>query len=172
MSMKKMVEGFLSGSAKLMDWTSIFILAFITVQLGIVVILRYVFFTNVRWFEQSSTILFFYLVFIPAGLLSRSNQHLNVEVLLEYLQKREKRKALWILHLLLRLTEALFCALFLYLAWEYTVHLIEVNATFDFEFFGGRVPQWTTSVALILGFFFMLVHTVEALITSLMKKKI
>jgi hypothetical protein len=57
-------------------------------------------------------------------------------------------------------------------AWEYTVHLIEVNATFDFEFFGGRVPQWTTSVALILGFFFMLVHTVEALITSLMKKKI
>jgi TRAP-type C4-dicarboxylate transport system permease small subunit len=50
--------------------------------------------------------------------------------------------------------------------------LIEVNATFDFEFFGGRVPQWTTSGALILGFFFMLLHTVEALITSLMKKKI
>ena len=172
MPMKRLVQGFLFGTTKLMDWTSIFLLAFITVQLGIVVILRYVFFTNIRWFEQSSTILFFYLVFIPAGLLSQSSQHLNVEVLSEYLQKREKRKALWILHLLLRLTEALFCALVLYLAWEYTVHLIEVNATFDFEFFGRRVPQWTTSVALILGFFFMLVHTVEVLITSLMKKKI
>jgi TRAP-type C4-dicarboxylate transport system permease small subunit len=155
-----------------MDWTSIFILALITVQLGIVVILRYVFFINIRWFEQSSMILFFYLIFIPAGLLSRGNQHLNVEVLLEYLQKREKRKALWILHLLLRLTEALFCALVVYLAWEYTIQLIEVNATFDFEFFGGRVPQWTTSIALILGFFFMFLHTVEALIISLMEKKI
>lgn len=172
MSMKRLVQGFLFGTEKLMDWTSIFVLACIAVQLGIVVVLRYVFFINIRWFEQSSTILFFYLVFIPAGLLSRSNQHLNVEILLEYLQKRDKRKALWILHLLLRLTEALFCALVLYLAWEYTVHLIEVNATFDFEFFGGRVPQWTTSVALILGFFFMLLHTVEVLIVSWIKKKI
>ncbi len=172
MSIKRLVQGFLFGTTKLMDWTSIFVLALIAVQLGIVVILRYVFFINFRWFEQSSSILFFYLVFIPAGLLSRSNQHLNVEVLLEYLQKREKRKALWILHLLLRLTEALFCALVLYLAWEYTVHLIEVNATFDFEFFGRRIPQWTTSIALILGFFLMLLFTVEVLIVSLMKKKI
>ncbi|RPJ10477.1 MAG: TRAP transporter small permease subunit [Deltaproteobacteria bacterium] len=172
MSMKKLVEGFLFGAAKLTDWTSIFLMAFITVQLIIVVVLRYVFFTNIRWFEQSSSILFFYVIFIPAGLLSRSNQHLNVEVLWEYLQKREKKKALWILHLLLRLTEALFCALALYLAWEYTVHLIEINATFDYEFFGRRVPQWTTSVAFILGFFFLLLFTVEVLITSLMKKKI
>ncbi len=172
MSMKRTIEGFLSGTAKLMDWTSIFILAFIAIQLGIVVILRYVFFINIRWFEQSSTILFFYLVFIPAGLLSQSNQHLNVEVVLEYLQKRGKQKALWILHLLLRLIEALFCALVVYLAWEYTVHLIEVNATFDFEFFGRRVPQWTTSAALILGFFFMLLFTAEVLIVSLIKKKI
>lgn len=171
MSMKRLIREFLSGTAKLMDWTSIFVLAFIAVQLGIVVVLRYVFFINIRWFEQSSTILFFYLVFIPAGLLSRSNQHLNVEVLLEYLQKREKKKALWILHLLLRLTEVLFCALVLYLSWEYTVHLIEVNATFDFEFFGRRVPQWTTSVALILGFFFMLLYTLEVLIASLTEKK-
>ncbi|MDD4996821.1 MAG: TRAP transporter small permease subunit [Syntrophales bacterium] len=169
--MKRLIHGFLSGSAKLMDWASIFVLAFIAVQLGIVVILRYVFFINVRWFEQSSTILFFYLVFIPAGLLSRSNQHLNVEILLEYLQKRQKGKTLWILHLLLRLIEALFCVLVIYLAWEYTAHLIEVNATFDFEFFGRRVPQWTTSAALILGFFFMLLFTVEVLITSLMKKE-
>jgi len=172
MSIKRLVQGFLCSTAKLMDWTSIFVLALIAVQLGIVVVLRYVFFINFRWFEQSSAILFFYLVFIPAGLLSRSNQHLNVEVLLEYLQKLEKRKALWILHLLLRLTEALFCALVLYLAWEYTVHLIAVNATFDFEFFGRRIPQWTTSVALILGFFFMLLFTVEVLIVSLIKKKI
>ena len=147
-------------------------MALITVQLIIVVVLRYVFFTNIRWFEQSSSILFFYVVFIPAGLLSRSNQHLKVEVLSEYLQKREKRKALWILHILQGLTEALFCALALYLAWEYTVHLIEVNATFDFEFFGRRVPQWTTSVAFILGFFFLLLFTVEVLITSFIKKKI
>ena len=172
MSMKKMVEGFLSGTAKLMDWTGIFILAFITIQLGIVVILRYVFFINFRWFEQSSTILFFYLVFIPAGLLSRSNQHLNVEMLSEYLQKREKKKALWILQLLQRLIEALFCMLALYLAWEYTVHLIDVNATFDYEFFGRRVPQWTTSIAFIIGFFFLLLFTVEVLISTLMKKKI
>ncbi len=170
--MKKLVQGFLFGAEKLTDWTSIFLMAFITCQLIIVVVLRYVFFTNIRWFEQSSSILFFYVVFIPAGLLSRSNQHLNVEMLSEYLQKRKKIKALWILHLLLRLTEALFCSLALYLSWEYTVHLIEINATFDFEFFGRRVPQWTTSVAFILGFFFLLLFTVEVLITSLMKKKI
>jgi TRAP-type C4-dicarboxylate transport system permease small subunit len=60
----------------------------------------------------------------------------------------------------------------LYLAWEYTVHLIEVNATFDYEFFGRRVPQWTTSVAFIIGFFFLLLFTVEVLISTLMKKKI
>jgi TRAP-type C4-dicarboxylate transport system permease small subunit len=112
------------------------------------------------------------LVFIPAGLLSRSGQHLNVEVLQEYLKKREKQKGLWVLHIALRLTEVLFCALALYFSWEYTVHLIEVNATFDYEFFGGRVPQWTTSVAFILGFFFLLLHTLEVLITSAVKKKI
>ena len=170
--MKKWIQGFLNGSAKFADWTSIFLLAFITVQLIVVVILRYVFFTNIRWFEQSSTILFFYLVFIPAGLLSRSGRHLNVEVLWEYLQKHEKQKALWVLHIALRLTEALFCALALYFSWEYTVHLIAVNATFDQEFFGRRVPQWTTSVAFILGFFFLFLHTAEVLVHSAIKKKI
>jgi TRAP-type C4-dicarboxylate transport system permease small subunit len=172
MSMKRLIQGFLSGAAKLTDWISISILAFVALQLITVAILRYVFFTNIRWFEQSSSILFLYLVFIPAGLLSRSNQHLNVEMLSEYLQKREKKKALWILQLLQRLIEALFCMLALYLAWEYTVHLIEVNATFDYEFFGRRVPQWTTSVAFIIGFFFLLLFTVEVLISTLMKKKI
>lgn len=170
--MKKWIQALVNGSAKFADWTSIFLLAFITVQLIVVVILRYVFFTNIRWFEQSSTILFFYLVFIPAGLLSRSGRHLNVEVLWEYLQKHEKQKALWVLHIALRLTEALFCALALYFSWEYTVHLIEVNATFDQEFFGRRVPQWTTSVAFILGFFFLFLHTAEVLVHSAIKKKI
>jgi len=170
--MKKWIQALVNGSAKFADWTSIFLLAFITVQLIVVVILRYVFFTNIRWFEQSSTILFFYLVFIPAGLLSRSGRHLNVEVLWEYLQKNEKQKALWVLHIALRLTEALFCALALYFSWEYTVHLIEVNATFDQEFFGRRVPQWTTSVAFILGFFFLFLHTAEVLVHSAIKKKI
>jgi len=170
--MNKWIQGFPNVAAKFADWTSILILAFITVQLIVVVILRYVFFINIRWFEQSSTLLFVYLVFIPAGLLSRSGQHLNVEVLQEYLQKREKQKGLWLLHIALRLTEALFCALALYFSWEYTVHLIEVNATFDYEFFGGRVPQWTTSVAFILGFFLLLLHTLEVLITSAVKKKI
>jgi TRAP-type C4-dicarboxylate transport system permease small subunit len=172
MSMKRLIQGFLSGAAKLTDWISISILAFVALQLITVAILRYVFFTNIRWFEQSSSILFLYLVFIPAGLLSRSNQHLNVEMLSEYLQKREKKKALWILQLLQRLIEALFCMLALYLAWEYTVHLIEVNATFDYEFFGRRVPQWTTSVAFIIGFFFLLLFTIEVLISTLVKKKI
>ena len=172
MPMNKSIQGLLNVAAKFADWTSILILAFITVQLIVVVILRYVFFTNIRWFEQSSTLLFVYLVFIPAGLLSRSGQHLNVEVLQEYLKKREKQKGLWLLHIALRLTEVLFCALALYFSWEYTVHLIEVNATFDYEFFGGRVPQWTTSVAFILGFFFLLLHTLEVLITSAVKKKI
>jgi TRAP-type C4-dicarboxylate transport system permease small subunit len=170
--MKKWTHGFLHAAAKFADWTSIFMLAFITVQLIGVVILRYIFFTNIRWLEQSSIILFVYLVFIPAGLLSRSGQHLNVEVLQEYLKKHEKQKGLWGLHLALRLTEVLFCALALYFSWEYTVHLIEVNATFDYEFFGRRVPQWTTSVAFILGFFFLLLHTLEVLITSAVKKKI
>ncbi len=172
MSMKRLIQGFLSGAAKLTDWTSIFLLAFVTVQLITVAVLRYVFFTNIRWFEQSSSILFLYLVFIPAGLLSRSNQHLNVEVLSEYLQKRENKKPLLILQLLQRLIEALFCVVALYLSWEYTVHLVEVNATFDYEFFGRRVPQWTTSIAFIIGFFFLLLFTVEVLITSLVKKKI
>ena len=170
--MKKWTHGFLNVAAKFADWTSIFVLAFITVQLLVVVILRYVFFTNIRWLEQSSIILFVYLVFIPAGLLSRSGQHLNVEVLQEYLKKQEKPKALWVLHIALRLTEVLFCGLALYFSWEYTVHLMEVNATFDYEFFGSRVPQWTTSVAFILGFFFLLLHTLEVLITSAVKKKI
>lgn len=170
--MKKWTHGFLNVAAKFADWTSILMLAFITVQLLVVVILRYVFFTNIRWLEQSSIILFVYLVFIPAGLLSRSGQHLNVEVLQEYLKKQEKPKALWVLHIALRLIEILFCALALYFSWEYTVHLMEVNATFDYEFFGGRVPQWTTSVAFILGFFFLLLHTLEVLITSAVKKKI
>ena len=170
--MKKWTHGFLNVAAKFADGTSILILAFITVQLIVVVILRYVFFTNIRWLEQSSIILFVYLVFIPAGLLSRSGQHLNVEVLQEYLKKQEKPKALWVLHIALRLTEVLFCGLALYFSWEYTVHLMEVNATFDYEFFGGRVPQRTTSVAFILGFFFLLLHTLEVLITSAVKKKI
>jgi len=50
--------------------------------------------------------------------------------------------------------------------------LIEVEATFDFEFFVRRVPQWTTAVAFILGFFFLVLHTLEVFITSLIKKKV
>ena len=172
MSMKRLIQGFLFWSEKLTDWTSIFLLAFVSLQLITVAILRYVFFTNIRWFEQSSSILFLYIVFIPAGLLSRSNQHLNVEALSEYLQKRENKKPLWILQILLRSIEALFCLVALVLSWEYTVHLIEVNATFDYEFFGRRVPQWTTSIAFIMGFFFLLLFTVEVLTMTLKKRKI
>ena len=170
--MGKWLQAFVNGIAKFADWASIVLLVVITFQLTVVVILRYFFFTNIRWFEQSSVILFFYLVFIPAGLLSRSGQHLNVEVLGEYLQKYEKKKALGVLYIAQRASEVLFCAVALYFSWDYTRHLIEVDATFDFEFFGRRVPQWTTAVAFILGFFFLLFHTLEVLITSLLKKKV
>ena len=170
--MGKWAQVFLNGTAKFADWASIILLAFITLQLFLVVILRYIFFINFRWLEQSSVIIFFYLVFIPAGLLSRNGQHLNVEVLCEYLKTRRGPKALWFLHIALRISEVLFCAVALYFAWEYTLHLISVEATFDYEFFGRRVPQWTTSVAFIIGFITMLLHTLEVLIHSLLKKKI
>jgi TRAP-type C4-dicarboxylate transport system permease small subunit len=170
--MGKWLQTLCNGIAKFADWASIILLMVITFQLTTVVILRYFFFTNIRWFEQSSVILFFYLVFIPAGLLARSGQHLNVEVLWEYLQKHEKKKALWFLYMAQRATEIIFCAVALYFSWAYTCHLIEVDATFDFEFFGRRVPQWTTAVAFILDFFFLVFHTLEVFITSLLKKKI
>jgi TRAP-type C4-dicarboxylate transport system permease small subunit len=170
--MGKRLQTLCNGIAKFADWASIILLMVITFQLTTVVILRYFFFTNIRWFEQSSVILFFYLVFIPAGLLARSGQHLNVEVLWEYLQKHEKKKALWFLYMAQRAAEIIFCAVALYFSWAYTCHLIEVDATFDFEFFGRRVPQWTTAVAFILGFFFLVFHTLEVFITSLLKKKI
>ncbi len=170
--MGKPMQTILNGMAKFADWASIALLIFITFQLTAVVILRYFFFTNVRWFEQSSVILFFYLVFIPAGLLSRTGKHLNVEVLWEYFQKREKKKALLFLYVAQRAIEIIFCAVALYFSWEYTRHLIEVEATFDFEFFGRRVPQWTTAVAFIIGFFFLVLHTLEVFITSLIKKKV
>jgi TRAP-type C4-dicarboxylate transport system permease small subunit len=170
--MGKRLQIIVNGVAKFADWASILLLVVITVQLTVVVILRYFFFTSIRWFEQSSVIFFFYLVFIPAGLLSRTGQHLNVEVLGEYLQKYEKKNALWFLYIAQRSAEVLFCAVALYFSWEYTRHLIEVDSTFDFEFFGRRVPQWTTAVAFILGFFFLLFHTLEALIASLIKKKV
>jgi len=170
--MGKWLQIFVNGVAKFADWASIVLLVVITFQLTTVVILRYFFFTNVRWFEQSSVILCFYLVFIPAGLLSRTGQHLNVQVLWEYLQGHEKKKALWFLYLAQRAIEIIFCAVALYFSWAYTSHLIEVEATFDFEFFGRRVPQWTTSVAFILGFFFLVFHTLEAFLASLIKKKV
>ena len=170
--MGKWLQPIFNGLAKFADWASIILLIFITFQLTAVVILRYFFFTNIRWFEQSSVILFFYLVFIPAGLLSRSGQHLNVEILWEYLQKNEKKKALWLLYLAQRAIEIIFCVVALYFSWTYTCHLIEVDATFDFEFFGRRVPQWTTAVAFIFGFFFLVLHTLEVFITSLIKKKV
>lgn len=170
--MVKWFQIFCSGVAKFADWASILLLIFITFQLTIVVILRYFFFTNIRWFEQSSVILFFYLVFIPAGLLSRTGQHLNVEILGEHLQKHEKKKALWLLYLAQRVIELIFCGFAFYFAWAYTCHLIEVEATFDFEFFGRRVPQWTTAVAFILGFFFLILHTLEVFLASLVKKKV
>jgi TRAP-type C4-dicarboxylate transport system permease small subunit len=170
--MGKWLQTLCNGIAKFADWASIVLLVFITFQLTIVVILRYFFFANIRWFEQSSVILFFYLVFIPAGLLSRAGQHLNVEVLWEYLQKHEKKKALWLLYIAQRAIEILFCAIALYFSWAYTCHLIDVEATFDFEFFGRRVPQWTTAFAFIIGFFFLVLHTLEVFIASLIKKKV
>ena len=170
--MGKWLHTLSNGIARFADWASIAVLIVITFQLTTVVILRYFFFTNIRWFEQSSVILFFYLVFIPAGLLTRSGQHLNVEVLWEYLQKHEKNKALWFLYIGQRAAEIIFCAVALYFSFAYTCHLIEVDATFDFEFFGRRVPQWTTAVAFILGFFFLVFHTLEVFIASLIKKKI
>ena len=169
--MGKYIRGFLNGAAKAADWVSLFLLSLITVQLITVVILRYVFQTNIRWFEQSSTLLFFYLVFIPAGLLSRNGQHLKMEVLSESLQKSNRQQALRTLQIATKGVEALFCAIVLYLAWKYTLFLIEVDATYYYEFFGRRVPQWTTSVAFILGFFFLLLHTLEALVISAIQKK-
>src|SRR5512135_371430 len=103
--MGKWLKTLCNGMAKFADWASIVLLIFITFQLTAVVVLRYFFFTSVRWFEQSSVIAFFYLVFIPAGLLSRSGQHLNVEILWEYFQKHEKKKALWLLYLAQRAIE-------------------------------------------------------------------
>ncbi len=170
--MGKWLQTIVNGAAKCADWASIVLLVVITFQLTTVVIMRYFFFTNIRWFEQSSVILFFYLVFIPAGLLSRHGQHLNVEILSEYFQKHEKRKALWLLNIAQRVIEIIFCAVALYFSWTYTCHLIEVEATFDFELLGRRVPQWTTAVAFILGFFFLALHTLEVFITSLIKKKV
>ncbi len=170
--MGKQLQTIANGMAKFADWASIIVLVVITFQLTVVVILRYFFFTSIRWFEQSSVIFFFYLVFIPAGLLSRTGQHLNVEVLGEYLQKYGRKKGLWFLFLAQRACEVIFCAVALYFSYEYTRHLIEVDSTFDFEFFGRRVPQWTTAIAFIFGFFFLLFHTLEALITSLIKKKV
>ena len=169
--MGKYIRGFLNGAAKAADWVSLFLLSLITVQLITVVILRYVFLTNIRWFEQSSTLLFFYLVFIPAGLLSRNGQHLKMEVLAESLQKNNRQQALRALQIATKGVEALFCAIVLYLAWKYTLFLIEVDATYYYEFFGRRVPQWTTSAAFILGFFFLLLHTLEALVISAIQKK-
>ncbi|MDH4266059.1 MAG: TRAP transporter small permease subunit [Deltaproteobacteria bacterium] len=169
--MSRYIMGFFNAAAKAADWMSLFLLSLITVQLIIVVILRYVFLVNIRWFEQSSTLLFFYLVFIPAGLLSRNGQHLKMEVLSESLRKSHRQQALRILQIATKGVEALFCAIVLYLAWKYTFFLIEVDATYYFEFFGRRVPQWTTSAALILGFFFLLLHTLEGLIVSAIQKK-
>ena len=169
--MGKYIRGVLNGVAKAADWISLFLLSLITVQLIIVVMLRYVFLTNIRWFEQSSTILFFYLVFIPAGLLSRTGQHLKMEVLAESLQKRHRQQALRALQIATKGVEALFCAIVVYLAWKYTLFLIEVDATYYYEFFGHRVPQWTTSAAFIIGFFFLLLHTLEALVISAIQKK-
>jgi len=169
--MSKYITGFLNGVAKAADWISIFLLSLITVQLIVVVILRYVFLINIRWFEQSSTLLFFYLIFIPAGLLSRNGQHLKMEVLSESFQKRHRQHALRTLQIATKGVEALFCAIVLYLAWKYTLFLIEVDATYYYEFFGRRVPQWTTSAAFILGFFFLLLHTLEALVISAIQKK-
>lgn len=169
--MGKYFEGVLNGIAKAADWVSLFLLSLITIQLITVVILRYVFMTNIRWFEQSSTILFFYLVFIPAGLLSRTGQHLKMEVLAESLQKHRRQQALRTLRIATKGVEALFCAIVLYLSWKYTLFLIEVDATYYYEFFGRRVPQWTTSAAFIIGFFFLFLHTLEALVISAIQKK-
>jgi TRAP-type C4-dicarboxylate transport system permease small subunit len=169
--MSRYTMGFFNGVAKAADWMSLFLLVLITVQLVIVVILRYVFLVNIRWFEQSSTLLFFYLVFIPAGLLSRNGQHLKMEVLAESLRKSNRQQALRILQVATKGVEALFCAIVLYLAWKYTLFLIEVDATYYYEFFGRRVPQWTTSAAFILGFFLLLFHTLERLVVSAIKKE-
>ena len=165
------VKGFFNAVAKAADWMSLSLLCLITVQLIIVVILRYVFLVNIRWFEQSSTLLFFYLVFIPAGLLSRDGQHLKMEVLAESFRKSNRQQALRILRVATKGVEALFCAIVLYLSWKYTLFLIEVDATYYYEFFGRRVPQWTTSVAFILGFFLLLLHTLEGLVVSAVKKE-
>ncbi len=170
-TVSKYIQGFLNGAAKAADWMSLVLLSVITVQLIIVVVLRYIFLINIRWFEQSSTLLFFYLVFIPAGLLSRNGQHLKMEILSESLRKHHQHQALWILRIVTRGIEALFCATVLYLSWKYTLFLIEVDATYYFEFFGRRVPQWTTSAAFILGFFFLLLHTLEAAVISAIPKK-
>ena len=168
---KAWTQIFLNGAAKVVDRVTLILLSVITFQLVLVVILRYVFLFNIRWFEQSSTLLFFYLVFLPAGLLSRSGQHLKMEVLSETFRKHQWHRALRLLRIVTKAIESLFCAVVLYLAWKYTLFLIEVNATYYFEFFGRRVPQWTTSVAFILGFFFLLLHSLEALVLSALQKK-
>ena len=168
--MANIMNRILSNIAKLSDYASILILFIIVLQLITVVVLRYVFYSNSRFLEQSSTILFFYLVFIPAGILAQNNQHLNVELLFEYLTKKGKKLTLRYLKICLRLIETIFCASVAYFALRYTVHLIAVNATFDFEFFGNRVPQWTTSVSFIVGFFLMTVFNLASLIKVYLEK--
>ncbi|MFZ7126293.1 MAG: TRAP transporter small permease [Desulfobacterales bacterium] len=168
--MANIMNRILSNLAKISDYTSILILFVIAIQLITVVVMRYVFYSNSRFLEQSSTILFFYLVFIPAGILAQNNQHLNVELVFEYLTKKGKTLTLRYLKICLRLIETIFCATVAYFALRYTVHLIAVNATFDFEFFGERVPQWATSVSFIVGFFLMTIFNLESLIKLCLRK--
>jgi len=152
---------------KAVDWISIAILVIIAVQMGLEVILRYGFNINLRWLEVTSIYLFFYLVLLPAGLLLRRREHLAITLLPDYLQAHHKTKLLWVWNLIISLVMLVFCVVTFYFTVEGLKTIIEMQSCYYEELFGHRVSLTITFSALLIGFFLLSIHALEALIICL-----
>ena len=157
----KVLDALDSGSM----WVGMAALTIIVLQMGIEVVLRYVFNIAIHYLEMSSLYFLFYIALIPAGAILRHREHLAVSLLPDYLKSHHKTKGLRVLNTIILLVSLSFFVTTFYFAVVQTKYHIIMKTTYFEELWAhaGRVPIIVTFIAFPIGFLLLIIFTLEAL---------
>ncbi|MDR1907684.1 MAG: TRAP transporter small permease [Holosporales bacterium] len=113
---------------------SIFAMTVITGNCFMGVIMRYIFNRPIVWLEEISMALIIWSVFFAAGYAFRTNNHVSVELLVEYLP----RKLRWIIEVFVFIVVILTLCFFGFTSFKLVVHLFDIMRVTNIL----KIPYW------------------------------
>ena len=157
----KLLKSFVTKLSDIIEfiqyWTSLGIIAFLTALIFIQVILRYVFNVPIIWSHEIASGLLIWLTFMGAGVLTRKQQHLKVDIVFNMFSSNFKK-------LLNKIFQALILIFSLFLI------------VYSYKLFNQQLHQIVGSLKLSKAYYFslpvfifgitILIYSLELLITE------